>query len=95
MSKKNKEKRIVLEQIEKIVINNNIKSKFWIFRLVSRREYALVFPFYEESKIVLRRIRNNKKWARVMWVEFPPNNFHDYELNGIIEFDSPHSLDWV
>jgi hypothetical protein len=61
MPKNNKEKRTVFEPIEKIAINNNIKSRFWIFKLVSRREYTLVFPFYEEVKLVLRRIRNNKK----------------------------------
>jgi hypothetical protein len=30
-----------------------------------------------------------------MLVELRPNDFHDYELDGIIEFDSPHSLDWI
>jgi hypothetical protein len=38
MSKNNKEKRIVFEPIEKIAINNNIKSRFWIFKLVNRIE---------------------------------------------------------
>jgi hypothetical protein len=82
-------------QIEKIAANNNIQSRFWIFKLVSRREYELVFSFYQEIKLVLERIRDNKRWARVIWIELPPSNFHDYELNGIIEFDSPHSLNWV
>jgi hypothetical protein len=88
MSKNNK-------SIEKIAINNNIKSRFWIFRVASKLENALVFPFEEEVKLILPRIRNNKKWARVLWVELPPNNYHSYELDGISEFDSPRSLDWV
>jgi hypothetical protein len=68
------ENRIVFEPIEKIATNNNIKSRFWIFELDSRIEYTLVFPFDEKIKLVLERIRNNKKWARVMWVELPPNS---------------------
>jgi hypothetical protein len=98
MSKNYRRRRPSLDDIllpPTIPKENILKSRFWNFRFVQRKEYMFVSPFNNDKIQILQRITEQKRWARVMTIKPNEYNNYSYEIMGIIEFDYPKSKDWV